>query len=116
MIDKIKAVEIAKVCHEVNRAYCESLGDRSQLPWAEAPEWQRESAVQGVIAHMTNPEMTPEDSHNAWCGHKIKDGWRVGPVKNPEIKEHPCLVEYSQLPQEQRAKDYIFRAVVHALR
>jgi hypothetical protein len=30
--------DIAKVCHETNRAYCETLGDNSQPPWEEAPE------------------------------------------------------------------------------
>jgi len=24
---------IAKVCHEVNRAYCAGIGDNSQVPW-----------------------------------------------------------------------------------
>lgn len=39
---------IARVCHEANRGYCISMGDKSQLPWDEAPAWQRGSAVQGV--------------------------------------------------------------------
>ena len=40
---------IARVCHEANWAYCESQGDHSQAPWDEAPEWQRQSAVNGVL-------------------------------------------------------------------
>lgn len=28
--------QIARVCHEVNRAYCESMGDTSQVPWEDA--------------------------------------------------------------------------------
>ncbi len=32
---------IAKTCHEVNRAYCIGTGDLSQLPWDQAPEWQK---------------------------------------------------------------------------
>lgn len=42
-------------------------------------------------------------------------GWKYGPVKDPERKEHPCFVPYDGLPPEQRAKDYLFRAVVHQL-
>jgi hypothetical protein len=114
--EMLKAVEIAMVCHEVNRAYCQALGDESQLSWNDCPMWQRESAVAGVTAHLANPEMTPEDSHKEWSAHKVKDGWKFGPVKNPDAKEHPCLVEYSKLPVEQRAKDYIFRAIVHSLK
>ena len=44
---------------------------------------------------------------------KTAEGWSWGPVKDPERKQHPCMVPYDQLPQEQRAKDYIFRAIVN---
>lgn len=37
--------EIAKVCHEANRGYCKALGDDSQLPWDEAPQWAKTSAI-----------------------------------------------------------------------
>ena len=36
-------------------------------------------------------------------------------VKDAERKEHPCCVPYDALPVEQKTKDYLFRAVVHAL-
>ena len=47
----MKAEDIAKVAHEVNRAYCEALGDTSQLSWEDAPEWQKASARAGVDLH-----------------------------------------------------------------
>ena len=106
---------IAKVAHEINRAYCEALGDHSQLPWGNAPEWQKTSAINGVSFHLSHPDSTPEDSHNSWLAEKTAAGWMYGPVKDAEKKEHPCFLPYAQLPIEQRAKDYIFRAVVHAL-
>ena len=31
--EEMKNEAIAKVCHEVNRAYCKALGDESQLPF-----------------------------------------------------------------------------------
>jgi len=108
-------LEIARVCHEVNREYCAALGDFSQLPWEEAPEWQRESALLGVTMHVENPTANASDSHNAWAAEKVKKGWRFGSTKDEEEKTHPCLVPFSELPREQRAKDYIFRAIVHAL-
>jgi hypothetical protein len=40
--------QIARVAHEVNRSYCEALGDTSQPEWESAPQWQRESAMAGV--------------------------------------------------------------------
>ena len=107
--------EIARICHEVNRAYCLALGDASQLPWDEAPEWQRTSAINGVRMHINNPNAGPEASHEAWLKEKTDTGWKFGLTKDPEKKEHPCIVPFSELPREQQAKDFIFRAIVHAL-
>lgn len=106
---------IARVCHEVNRAYCQALGDHSQPTWEEAPEWQRESARMGVDFHLIG-DFGPEASHVAWLHQKIADGWRYGPIKDADLKEHPCIKPFDELPREQQAKDFIFRAVVHALR
>ena len=107
--------EIAKVCHEVNRAYCEALGDMSQPKWEDAPDWQKGSAIIGVELHSDNPNATPKNSHEEWLKEKEATGWKYGPVKDVEKKEHPCFVPYNELPTEQKAKDYIFRAIVHAL-
>ena len=108
-------VQIAQVAHEVNRAYCASIGDDSQPAWADAPDWQRASALAGVEMHLANPDATPEQSHESWLAVKLADGWAYGPVKNAELKQHPCLMPYDGLPPEQKSKDYLFRAVVHTL-
>jgi hypothetical protein len=111
----MEVAKIARVCHEVNRAYCESIGDSSQAPWEAAPDWQKQSAVNGVNFHIDNPDSPPSASHVSWLKEKVDSGWKYGPVKNPDIKEHPCCVPYDQLPVEQRAKDYIFTAIVKEL-
>lgn len=105
---------IAEVAHEVNRAYCLALGDDSQPPWAEAPDWQQQSALNGVDLHL-GEDAGPEASHANWMEEKLEAGWKYGPVKDPDKKEHPCLVPFAELPREQQAKDYIFRAVVVAM-
>jgi hypothetical protein len=103
---------IAQVAHEVNRAYCLGIGDASQKSWEEAEQWQRDSAVKGVEYKANNLSATPEDQHEAWSQSKIADGWVYGEVKDAEKKTHPCLVPYSELPMDQRVKDYLFVAVV----
>jgi hypothetical protein len=113
---QITILVIAQIAHEMNRAYCESIGDTSQPAWQDAPEWQRSSAVNGVNFHLDNPDASPSASHESWLKQKTEEGWSYGPVKNPEIKEHPCFVPYDQLPVEQRSKDYIFRQVIHSLK
>lgn len=107
--------EIAKVCHEANRAYCAALGDMSQSPWEEAPAWQRDSACNGVALHLDNPTLGDSHSHEAWMSEKEADGWTYGSVKDPAKKEHPCMVPFKELPAEQQAKDTLFRSIVHAL-
>jgi hypothetical protein len=108
--------KIAAVCHDANRAFCNGLGDWSQPTWENAPEWQRESAIKGVEYHLNNPEAKPSDSHDSWLAEKERTGWKYGPIKDAEKKEHPCFVPYDQLPKEQQLKDYLFKAVIEALR
>jgi len=115
MFVKLSLEDIARAAHQINRAYCQALGDNSQLPWEDAPEWQKKSAIAGVSFHIDHPTASPSASHDSWLRLKVADGWKYGPVKDAEKKEHPCCVEYHELPQEQKAKDYIFRAVVQAL-
>jgi hypothetical protein len=108
--------DIARVAHEINKAYCASIGDTSQPSWDDAPDWQKSSAINGVDFHITNPDASPSASHESWLKQKEEEGWKYGPVKNPETKEHPCFVPYDQLPVEQRSKDYLFKQVVESLK
>jgi hypothetical protein len=107
--------DIAKVAHDANRAYCETIGDFTQPSWDDAPQWQKESARMGVDLHLSG-DFPPEASHLAWMTNKFDEGWRWGMEKDSEKKEHPCLVPFDQLPREQQAKDYLFQGIVHALR
>lgn len=112
----MKTLAIAMACHLINTAYCQSLGDNSQPAWNDAPEQQRQSMISGVEMHLANPDATPEESHESWYKLKEAEGWAYGEVKDLEKKEHPCFLPYAELPPEQKAKDYLFRATVHALK
>lgn len=107
--------QIAKVAHEINMAYCAALGDMTQKSWENAPDWQKESAVAGVRFHLGNPDASPSASHDSWLAQKRADGWAYGEIKDEHAKEHPCFVEFDDLPAEQKAKDFLFRQVVHSL-
>lgn len=103
---------LAERAHEANRILCLLNGEAVQPPWMEAPQWQKDSAVDGVRHLYDNPDATPRDSHDNWMRHKENDGWVYGPVKDPAKKEHPCMVPYDELPLAQRVKDYMFRLCV----
>jgi hypothetical protein len=113
--DTIKIAEIARACHEVNRAYCASMRDFTHPKWDDCAEAHKASIINGVKLHLKDPKAGPGAGHKAWMQGKLDGGWHYATVKNLETKEHPCLVPFSYLPKEQQAKDYIFRAVVHAL-
>lgn len=110
-----KVLMIAKVCHEANKAYCESIGDYSLKPWENCPEWQKQSSINGVRFKLKNLNATPEDMHNFWMQERYATGWKYGTVKDEVKKEHPCMVSYNLLPPEQRAKDHIFGSIVKSL-
>lgn len=112
-----KEQRIARVCHEVNRAYCEALGDHSQVPWEAAPEAMKASCIKGVRLHLAHPSAGPEVSHESWLLEKKLSGWVYGPEKNPDSQPptHPNIVPFAELDSAQQAKDFIFRAIVRAL-
>lgn len=112
---KLEIEEIAIACHEANRALCIAFGDDSQESWDRAPAWQRDSAMTGVKFAQENPRAGPDSSHNSWSEEKLADGWVFGETRDAAAKTHPCLVPFDQLPPQQQAKDYVFRAIVLAL-
>jgi len=107
--------QIAKLCHEANKHFCRLIGNFTQHSWEESPEWQRQSAIKGVEFNLANPDAPASASHDSWLKEKQETGWKYGPVKDADKKEHPCFVPYEQLPLEQRTKDHLFKAVVAAM-
>ena len=87
---ELNVEQIAKITHETNRAFCQTIGDDSQQPWENAPEWQKESARKGVLSHLhchaNGVPLGPGQSHNCWLSEKKTAGWKYGPVKDPDKK------------------------------
>jgi len=108
-------MQIARVAHECNRAYSQTLGDDSHLPWEDAPEWQQSSALKGVEGILAGDIGRPQQAHESWLAEKAATGWVYGAVKDPVAKTHPCMVPYQQLPPAQRVKDSLFFAIVNVL-
>ena len=112
----MKTIAIAMMCRAINAAYCQSMGDDSQPTWDDTPESHKQSLIAGVEMHLANPDATPEQSHESWYKVKEAEGWKYGEVKDMEKKEHPCFLPYEELPDEQKAKDYLFRTTVHLVK
>jgi len=111
-----RVIIIASICHEANKAWCAAHGDFTQKSWDEAEQWQRDSAISGVKFKIENPEAEDDAQHNAWMAEKIEQGWKFGEVKDAELKIHPCIVPFNELPLFQQKKDKLFCAIVEALK
>ncbi len=101
---------LAQAAHEMNRIFCLAIGDNTQVHWEDAPEWQKTSARNGAQGMIDGN--SPDESHRSWLKEKVANGWSYGPVKDPDKKEHPCMVPYVDLPMEQQLKDDIFVSTV----
>ena len=112
----LKVLQIALVCHQANKAWCEANFDNSQKDWHDAENWQRQSAINGVEFRLKNPNAGHDAQHNAWFVEKVKDGWVYGEIKDAEAKTHPCMVSYDELPDFQKKKDALFCAIVDSLK
>lgn len=103
----------ARAAYEANRAYCVALKHPTQPPWEQASEEDQASyakRIRGVLAGNG-----PQQSHESWLVEKAAAGWKFGPVKDVEKKEHPCFRPYAELPPEQQYKDFLFIAVARAM-
>jgi hypothetical protein len=108
------AEQIARVCHEANTAYCAAVGDDALPHWDALEEGYRRSSVEGVNAALAGASQV--QLHESWRAERTRQGWVYGPVLDRAAKVHNNLVPYDQLPDAQRTKDALFKAVVDALR
>ena len=50
-------------------------------------------------------EKLAEHTHDIWARQRLTDGWAFGPKRNDAKKQHPCLVSYEDLPEDERIYD-----------
>ena len=50
-------------------------------------------------------EKLAENTHDVWADGRIKDGWTYGEKRDDLKKHHPCLVPYSELPENEKEYD-----------
>ena len=43
--------------------------------------------------------------HEVWAINRINQGWTYGEQRNDDLKTHPCLVPYEDLPEEEKEYD-----------
>ena len=59
-------------------------------------------------------ELVARNVHETWAQGRIDEGWTYGPVRNDTLKQHPCIVTYDDLPENE--KDYDRRTAIVTLK
>ena len=52
-------------------------------------------------------ELLAKNTHDIWALQRIHDRWKYGPIRNDKKKEHPDLVPYEKLSEEEKKYDRI---------
>lgn len=50
-------------------------------------------------------EAMAKNVHEVWAQTRISQGWSYGKERNDELKQHPCLIPYEDLPEEEKEYD-----------
>ena len=50
-------------------------------------------------------EQMSKNVHEVWAETRISQGWVYGEQRNDELKTHPCLIPYEELPEEEKEYD-----------
>ena len=50
-------------------------------------------------------ETLAEHAHDLWALGRRSEGWTLGEQRDDELKKHPCLVKYSDLPESEKKYD-----------
>ena len=59
-------------------------------------------------------EAIARNVHEVWAAQRIAEGWSYGPERNDALRQHPCLVAYEKLSEEER--DYDRNTAMETLR
>lgn len=50
-------------------------------------------------------EEMAKNVHEVWAQSRMEQGWTYGTQRDDNLKYHPCLVPYEELPEEEKEYD-----------
>lgn len=50
-------------------------------------------------------EQIAQNVHEVWAAGRMAEGWTYGLERNDAARQHPCLVSYDALSEEEKAYD-----------
>ena len=60
------------------------------------------SGTEGTEGSSALADRLAEAMHDAWCHHRLAEGWRYGPRLDEEDRAHPGIVPFAELPESKR--------------
>ncbi|MDE6305199.1 MAG: Ryanodine receptor Ryr [Muribaculaceae bacterium] len=50
-------------------------------------------------------EMIARNVHDTWAVQRMAQGWTYGPQRDDNLHQTPCLVDYDDLPEDEKEYD-----------
>ena len=50
-------------------------------------------------------ELVARNVHEVWAWSRVSQGWTWGPKRDDDLKTHPSLIPYDELPEEEKQYD-----------
>lgn len=105
---KMKVEDIAKICHDANASLRKVLGEEPSKCWDDLTEEQQNGVAAGVKYFfglwqrgVRQGPVVAELMHSNWICSMVEQG----------VTDHPNMVPYSDLTDEQRVKDFLFAGI-----
>lgn len=74
-----------------------------KVPYTPQPLDIRSVTLPESLVELT--EKLAEHIHDTWAAQRMKDGWVYGKVRDDSLRQHPCLIPYDQLSEEEKEYD-----------
>ena len=69
------------------------------------PEPIDTSKVKLTEEYLKLTELLAKNTHDIWAQQRLAEGWKYGPQRDDNRKEHPGLVFYEELPESEKQYD-----------
>lgn len=79
--------------------------DKQPFPKRYVPQPADLNGVELSSELMALAEEMSRNVHEVWAATRMAQGWTWGPERDDDMKRHPCLVPYDELPEEEKVFD-----------
>ena len=75
----------------------------SHIPYTPTPIDTSDIELSDELKQLV--EQLARNVHDIWATGRFNEGWTYGPERNDALKQHPCLIDYDELPESEKEYD-----------